>query len=101
MRGAGIPEMDGETLAIWFLEKLDQVRHGFMVLYLTYGRAAGQAFPATADEAYTIAKDWKSSTVRAADSRRINATRSIFMLADEVRALVIASASIAASARWG
>ncbi len=51
MRGAGIPEMDGETLAIWFLEKLDQVRHGSMVLYLTNGRAAGQAFPATADEA--------------------------------------------------
>ena len=24
MRGAGIPETDGETSAIWFLEKLDQ-----------------------------------------------------------------------------
>ena len=57
MRGAGIPEMDGETLAICFLEKLDQVRHGSMVLYLTNGRAAGQAFPATADEDYNIAKD--------------------------------------------
>jgi hypothetical protein len=49
--------MDGETLAIWLLEKLDQDRHGSMVLYLTNGRAAGQAFPATADEAYTIANE--------------------------------------------
>ena len=93
MRGAGIPEMDGETLAIWFLEKLDQVRHGSMVLYLTNGRAAGQAFPATADEAYTIAKDWKSSTVRAADFRGIIANGSVFMLADEVRALVVTPSS--------
>ena len=89
MRGAGIPEMDGETLAIYFLEKLDQVRHGSMVLYLTNGRAAGQPFPATADEAYTIAKDWKSSSAWAADSRGIIANGSVFMLADEVRVLAI------------
>jgi hypothetical protein len=48
MRGANIPAMDGETSAIWFLEKLDQVRHGAMVLYLTNDRVARQAFPATA-----------------------------------------------------
>jgi hypothetical protein len=60
MRGADIPEMNGETSAILILEKLDHARHGAMVLYLANGRAAGQAFPATADEAYTIAKDWKS-----------------------------------------
>jgi hypothetical protein len=43
MRGSNIPEMDGQTSAIWFLKKLDQVRHGAMVLYLTNGRVAGQA----------------------------------------------------------
>jgi hypothetical protein len=48
---ADILEMDGETSAIWFLEKLYQVRHGAMVLYLNNGRAVGQAFPATTDEA--------------------------------------------------
>jgi hypothetical protein len=62
MRGANIPEIDGETSAIWFLEKLDQVRHGTMVLYLTNGRVAGKAFPAITGEAYIIAKDWKSSS---------------------------------------
>ena len=56
-----------------------------MVLYLTNGRAAGQA----ADEAYIIAKDWKSSTARVADSRGIISNGAVFMLADEVRALVI------------
>ncbi len=66
--------MDGETLAIYFLEKLEQVRYASMVLYLTNGRAAGQPFPATADEAYTIAKDWKSSTAWTADSRGIIAS---------------------------
>ena len=60
-----------------------------MVLYLTNGRAAGQDFPTTADEAYTIAKGWKSSTVRAADFRGIIANGSVFMLSDEVRALVV------------
>ncbi len=59
MRGANIPEMDGETSTSWFLEKLDQVRHGAMVLYLTNGIVAGQAFPTTAYEAILIAKDWK------------------------------------------
>ncbi len=33
MRGAGILEMDGETSAIWFLEKQYQVWRGAMVLY--------------------------------------------------------------------
>ncbi len=44
MRGANIPGMDGETSAICFLEKLDQNRHGAMLLYLTNGKVAGQAF---------------------------------------------------------
>ena len=57
MRDASIPEMDNETSVIWFLKKLYQLRHGAMVLYLTNGRVAGQAFPATTDEAYIIAKD--------------------------------------------
>ena len=99
MRGAQIPDMDGEASAIWFLEKLDQVWHGAMVLSLTNGRAAGQAFPATADEAYIIAKDWRSSSARVADSRGIMANGAVFMLADEVRALVISPPSPAAAIR--
>ena len=99
MRGANIPEMDGETSAIWFLEKLDQVRHGAMVLYLTNGRVAGQAFPATADEAYIIAKDWKSSSARIADSRGIIANGAIFMLADEVRVLAVVPSPVAPNRR--
>ena len=51
VRGARIPEMDGETLTICFLEKQEQDRHGSMVLYLTNGRDAGQAFTTTVDEA--------------------------------------------------
>ena len=52
MRGTHIPEMNGETSAIWFLEnQLDQDRHGAMMLYLTNGRVIGQAFPETTHEA--------------------------------------------------
>ena len=60
-----------------------------MMLYLTNGRAVGQAFPATSAEAYTVAKYWKSSTVRAAYFRGIIANGSVFMLAGEVRDLVV------------
>ena len=99
MRGVNIPEMDGKTSAIWFLEKLDQARHGAMVLYLTNGRIAGQTFPATAGEAYIIAKDWKSSSARVADSRGIIANGAIFMLADEVRALAVVPSPVAPNRR--
>ena len=68
MRGAGILEMDGETSIIWFLEKLDQDQHGAMVMSLTDRRAAGQAFPVTADEVYIIEKDWRSFSARVTDS---------------------------------
>ena len=78
MRGAQIPDMDGETSTLWFLEKLDQVRHGAIMLSLTNGRAAGQAFPATSDEAYIIAKDWRSSSARVADSHGIMANGPVF-----------------------
>jgi hypothetical protein len=66
-----------------------------MVLCLTNGMAAGQAFPATADEAYIIAKDGNNSFARVADSRGIIANGSLFMLADELRALSIVSSHIA------
>jgi len=86
--------MDGETSAIWFLENLDQVQNGAMVLYLTNGRVAGQASSATADEAYIIAKNRKTSSARVADSRGIIANGAIFMLADEVRALAFISSLV-------
>jgi len=60
-----------------------------MVLYLGNGMAAGQAFPATVDEAYIIAKGWKSSSARVTDSRGIAAYEAFFMLANEVRTLAI------------
>jgi hypothetical protein len=66
-----------------------------MVLYLTDGRAAGQAFPVTADEAYIIANDYKRSSPRVCDSRGIVANGALFMLADEVRALAIVSSPVA------
>ncbi len=97
MRQANIMEMDGEPSAIWLLEKLDQARHGAMVLYLTNGMVVGQAFPATADEAYIIVKDWKSLSARVADSRGIIAIGIVFMLADEVRALAIGPSPVASN----
>jgi hypothetical protein len=51
------------------------------------GRSAGGAFPESANAAYVIAKDWKSASVRAADSRGVIANGAAFMLADDVRAL--------------
>ena len=41
IRRSNFPEMYSETSTIWFLEKLDQDRHGAMVIYLTNGMAAG------------------------------------------------------------
>ena len=66
-----------------------------MVMYLSNGGVAGQAFPSTADEAYIIKKDWKSSNARVADSRGIIANRSIFMLAGVERALAIVPSYVA------
>ncbi len=71
MRGAGISKMNGETSAIWVLEKLDKVQHGVIVYYLTNSSDTEQAFPVTANEAYIIAKDWNISSARVADSRGI------------------------------
>jgi hypothetical protein len=95
MRGVEILEMDGETSAIWFVEELHQVRHGAMVLYLTNGRADGQALTATVEEAYIIAKHWKSCSARVVDLCGIMADGAVFMLADEVRALAIIPSHIA------
>jgi hypothetical protein len=39
------------------LKKLDQVRHGAMIVHLMNGRSAGGAFPETVDAAYSIAKN--------------------------------------------
>ncbi len=97
MRRADIPKMDGETSAIWLLEKLYQVRHGAMVLYLTNSKVAGQAFPATADEAYIIGKVGKSFSARVADSRGIIANGAVFLLADKGRALAIVPSLVASN----
>jgi hypothetical protein len=86
MRGAEIQEMDTETSVIWFLKKIDQDRHGAMVLHLINDRAAGQVFPATANVAYIIAKNWKRTSARVADSRGIIANGAVSMLADDMSA---------------
>ncbi len=66
-----------------------------MVLCLINGIVAGQAFLVTADEAYIIAKDWKSSSARVTDLRRIVADGENCMLADEVRALAVVPSHVA------
>ncbi len=78
MRGANIPEVEGEASAIYLLEKLYQVPHGAMMLYLTNVRAARNAFPATIDEAYTILKEWKSFSAQVVDSHGVIATGVVF-----------------------
>jgi len=89
MWGANIPEMVGKTFGIWLLEKQNTFRHCAKTLYITNGITAGQSIPATADEAYIIAKNWKSFSTRVTDSRRIIAKGLAFMLADEVCAFAI------------
>lgn len=86
---AGAEPMSPEQLALKFLKKLDQVRHGNMFVHLMNGRSAGGAFPESANAAYVIAKDWKSASVRVADSRGVIASGAAFMLADDVRALIV------------
>jgi hypothetical protein len=65
---AGAPSLDPQRLALKFLKKLDQVRHGAMIVHLMNGRSAGGAFPETVDAAYSIVKDWKSTSARVSDS---------------------------------
>ena len=96
---AGAPPLDPQRLALKFLKKLDQARHGPMFVHLMNGRSAGGAFPDTVDAAYAIAKDWKSSSTRVSDSRGIVANGAAFMLADDVRALVIVPPAAAAPRR--
>ncbi len=60
-----------------------------MFVQLMNGRSAGGAFPDSANAAYVIAKDWKSASVRVADSRGAIANGPAFMLVDDVRALVV------------
>ena len=60
-----------------------------MLVQLLNGRSAGGAFPASANDAYVVAKDWISASLRATDSRGIVASGAAFMLADDVRALVV------------
>ncbi len=82
--------MDPQRLALKLLKKFDQFRHGAMIVHLMNGRFSGSAFLETVDAAYSIAKDWKSTSARVSDSRGIIAGGATFMLADDVRALVIA-----------
>jgi hypothetical protein len=60
-----------------------------MLVQLLNDRSAGGAFPASANDAYEVAKDWRSASLRATDSRGIVASGAAFMLADDVRALVV------------
>ena len=69
-------------------------------MYVTNGTAAGQVFPAKANEAYTIIKGRKSSSVRVADSREIVANGAALMLADKVRALAIVPSPAAPNRRF-
>ncbi len=64
-----------------------------MIVHLMNGRSAGGAFPETVDAAYSIVNDWKSTSARVSDPRGIIAGGAAFMLADDVRALVIAPAA--------
>jgi hypothetical protein len=86
---ARAPSLDTNHLPLKLLKKLDQARHGTMFVYLMNGRSAGRVFPCTVDYAYAIAKEWKSASIRVADSRGIVANGAAFMLADDVRALVV------------
>ena len=52
---AGGQPIDSELLAIMFLKKLDQVRHGAMFVQLLNGCSANGAFLGTANDAYVVA----------------------------------------------
>lgn len=77
-----------ERLALKFLKKLDPVRHGRMVSQLNNNQMAGMpGFPTTVQQAYNLAKDWKSD-VRLTDSRGAVSTGAAFILADDMRVLI-------------
>ncbi len=56
----GLP-IEPEQLALKFPKKLDQVRHGAILVQLLNGRSAGGAFLTSANDAYVVAKDWRSA----------------------------------------
>ena len=65
---AGGDPISPEQLAFTFLEKLNQVRHGDMLVHLLNIRSPGGVFFATANDAFIVAKDWRSVSLRLADS---------------------------------
>ena len=79
---AGADPISLEQLALKFLEKLDQVRHENMFVRLMNGSSVSGAFPESANAAYVIAKDRKSASVRAADSRGVIANGAAFKKVD-------------------
>jgi hypothetical protein len=95
----GGQQIDPKQLALKFLKKLDQVRHGAMLIQLLNGRSAGGAFPASANYAYAAAKDWRSASLRATDSLGIVASGGAYMIADDVRALVVSPQATPATKR--
>ncbi len=60
-----------------------------MFIHLMNGRSDVGAFLEFANAAYVIAKVWKSDSVRVADSRGVIASGAAFMLAADVRALIV------------
>ena len=70
-----------------------------MLVQLLNGRSAGGAFPASANDAYVVAKDWRSASLRANVSRGIVASGAAFMLSDDVRALVVSPQATPATKR--
>lgn len=74
-------------LVLKFLRKLDQARHGPMVVQLSNNKASGGAFPATVDAAYDLAREWTSSTKPIGKSGGA-ITGAAYLLADDVRVLI-------------
>lgn len=82
LRSVGVPAMAQDRLVIKFLNKLDPARHGAMVAQLENTQRAGGAFPATVEEAYSIAKVWKAQASSA--NFRSHRVESAFLIADEM-----------------
>lgn len=87
LASAGAPAIEPDRLVLKFLRKLDQARHGPMVVQLTNTQAAGGAFPATVEAAYNLAREW-TSTTKPAGKNGGTVTGAAFLLADDIRVLI-------------
>jgi hypothetical protein len=82
LEAAGMTADHDAVKALKFLNKLDQVRHGPMMVHLQNEAGAGRDYPQTVEAAYTRASTWTSHTVSGFAE---GTGAAVYLLSDEIK----------------